>query len=134
MFDGLDGVVRTSVGYTSGANPDPNYNTVCAGDGHTEAVRIEYDPESITYTDLLETYWSSFIGPGSKRQYRSAIWYRSEEQRDEALRSLQEVRESGRFDSWMVGPQAISIEPECSWHDAEPSHQHYLTGGRGKGT
>mmetsp|Transcript_45393 Transcript_45393/g.131432 ORF Transcript_45393/g.131432 Transcript_45393/m.131432 type:complete len:131 (-) Transcript_45393:141-533(-) len=121
----MEGVVRTAVGYTGGSSPSPTYQTVCAGDGHTEAVRIEYDPGEVSYEQLLEAYWVLFVGPGGKCQYRSAIWYHNEEQKRLALESLRDIREAGRFDDWMVSERAVSVEAASDWHDAEPYHQHH---------
>ena len=54
LFSKVEGVVKTSVGYTGGDNPEPTYNTVCSNDGHTEAIRVTYDPSKVRYEDLLQ--------------------------------------------------------------------------------
>lgn len=120
--------MRTAVGYTGGANPNPTYGTVCMGDGHTEAVRVEYDPDQISYQDLLDKYWSIWIGPGSKAQYKSAIWCEDEEDLKLAKQSLKAEQESGERPSWAVRDSAITVEKSHPWHDAEEDHQHRLFG------
>lgn len=54
MFSKVEGVVKTSVGYTGGDNPEPTYNTVCSNDGHTEAIKVTYDPSKVSYEELLQ--------------------------------------------------------------------------------
>jgi len=130
----LLGVKATYVGYTGGENPKPNYKTVCEGDGHTEAVRVEFDPEEISYKELVENYWSFFVGPGSKAQYRAAIWYNSKEQKEIATQSLEERRSSGEYETWRIGPKAFNVEPAKTWHVAEKGHQYHNRGGIGKAT
>lgn len=120
--------MRTSVGYTGGANPHPSYKTVCNDDGHTEAVRVEYNPDEISYQDLLDKYWSSFVGPGGKAQYKAAIWCEDDEALELAQKSLKAVQVSGNFMPFMVRDEAITIEKMHPWHEAEEYHQHHLYG------
>lgn len=116
------------MGYTGGENPHPSYASVCQGDGHTEAVRVEYDPLEISYEELLDAYWNAYQGPGSLQQYRAYVWYHNEEQQRLAKKSLKEVRASGRFMDFMVTDIAIQVVPARPWHDAEDYHQHHLYG------
>lgn len=123
--------MRTSVGYTGGDNENPTYYSVCQGDGHTEAVRVEYDPEQISYQDLLDRYWEIYVGPGSKAQYKAAIWCETDEEVDLAKKSLkkeQDLAKEGKWMEFMVADRAVTIEKAHSWHDAEPYHQHHLFG------
>lgn len=128
MFHDLDGVVETYVGYTGGDNPSPTYHTVCLGDGHTEAVRVEYDPERLSYQDLLDRYWEIWVGPGSKAQYKSAIWCDDLGDLKLARQSLKKQQASGEREEWAVRDKAITIEMSHAWHDAEEYHQHHLYG------
>jgi peptide-methionine (S)-S-oxide reductase len=86
-FDALRGVLSTQVGYTGGTNLLPSYTSVCQGDGHIEAVRIEYDTDVITYEDLLDEFYSQDKSSllSQKGQYRSSIFYHSGEQKAAAI-------------------------------------------------
>ena len=89
------GVISTAVGYCGGNLKDPTYEDVCTGTtGHAEVVRIEYNPEKIKYTDLLNTFWQNHNpttlnrqGPDVGTQYRSVIFYTTDSQKKEALES-----------------------------------------------
>ncbi|CAE7312599.1 msrA [Symbiodinium natans] len=91
QFDQVPGVLKTTVGYTGGRNANPSYESVCAGDGHTEAIQIEYDPEKVSYDALLDAFLKGHQPMRSKAQYKSAIWYHNEEQRKEAERRMEEI-------------------------------------------
>jgi len=93
---------------------------------------VEFNPDEISFEEILDTYWSSWVAPGAKCQYRSAIWYRNEEQREVAEASLEKARESGNHDPRMLTKSSVSVAPAKVWHDAEKYHQHHLTGGIGK--
>lgn len=128
-FLDMPGVVSITSGYTGGDMDDPGYRDVCEGDtGHAEAVRVEFDPAKITYRDLLDVFWRSidptddggqFADRGS--QYRSAIFYHSDEQKAEAEASREEINASGRF----LKPVATVIEPIQKFFPAEEYHQKY---------
>ena len=77
----MPGVTKTVVGYTGGQGKNPTYDSVCANDGHTEAIQIEFDPEKVSYEELLEVFWKAHHPSDGKAQYKSAIWYQDEEQR-----------------------------------------------------
>lgn len=128
-FDKLSGVLSTTSGYTGGHTPDPSYRQVSAGGtGHAEAVRVVYDPDQISYQALLQVFWHNidpvtangqFCDEGS--QYRSAIFYRDEEQRQLAEQSRQVLSTSGR----LPGPVVTEIEPASAFYPAEAYHQDY---------
>lgn len=128
-FDKLTGVVSTTSGYTGGHVADPSYEQVSSGTtGHAEAVRVEYDPKQIDYTQLLDVFWHNvdpldaggqFCDRGS--QYRSAIFYENDRQRQLAEQSKEELEDSGRFDQ----PIATEIVSAGAFYPAEDYHQNY---------
>lgn len=111
----LNGVTGTVVGYTGGDNPHPTYQSVCAGDGHLEAIQVEYDDSEISYEDLLNAFLNLHI-PNTlgKRQYRSAILFHNHEQKEVAEQVLQQ----------QDFPLDL-LQPASTWHDAEEYHQKY---------
>jgi peptide-methionine (S)-S-oxide reductase len=129
-FRRLDGVVETEVGYTGGHVPDPGYKRVCRGDtGHAEAVRVVYDPERIGFDDLLRTFWQihdptqlNRQGPDVGEQYRSAIFYHNDPQREAAEQSKQRVNSSNKYRGRVV----TQIVPAEEFYRAEEYHQQYL--------
>lgn len=93
---------------------------MCAGDGHTEALKLEYDPSVISYEKILEIFWKEHSPKyKSKAQYKSAIWPTTEEQMKIALASRDAVASK-----W--GPVATDIEMATPWWDAEEYHQKYI--------
>lgn len=127
-FEKLPGVIEVESGYIGGRTADPSYQEVSAGaTGHAEAARIRYDPERISYQQLLAHYWRNvdptvkdrqFCDVGS--QYRSAIFHLDEEQRRLAEASLDALRRSGRF------PQIYTeLLPATTFYPAEAYHQDY---------
>ena len=128
-FDGLPGVLSTTVGYTGGTTPHPTYEEVSSGStGHAEAIQIAYDPSHIRYEQLLEIYWSNVDPTTMDRQfadvgtqYRTAIFYHSEEQRRLAEASKQAMAQSGRFKD----PIVTAIVPASAFYPAEEYHQWY---------
>lgn len=130
-FGNVPGVNSTTVGYAGGSCPDPSYEEVCRGDtGHTEVVRVTYDPDKVTFEDLLETFWgchdptqSNGQGPDIGYQYRSVIFYENEDQAI-AARTAKRRLELGRS-----LPRAVvtAIEPATTFYRAEEYHQQYLT-------
>lgn len=105
--------MNTRVGYTGGENKRPTYESVCAGDGHTEAIQIEYNPAEITYDELVDAFFNGHRPGGGKAQYKSAVWYHDEEQKEKLETTL--------------GPAlaVIDLEPAKEWYDAEEYHQKY---------
>ncbi len=128
-FEKFDGVVEAISGYAGGQTQNPTYQEVSAGGtGHTEAVRVLYDPQKITYTELLEIFWQhmdptdpdgQFVDRGS--QYRPAIFYHDEEQKRLAEESIKKLESSGRFNKSI----ATEIVPISEFYEAEDYHQDY---------
>ena len=128
-FEKVDGVVEVISGYTGGNLPNPTYNQVSAGGtGHIEAVKVIYDPVKITYEKLLEIFWQhvdptdaggQFVDRGS--QYRSAIFYATEEERQLAETSKKKLADSGPFKK----PIATDILRLGPFYTAEAYHQDY---------
>ena len=126
-FEKLDGVISVVSGYTGGTGKDPNYEDY-AEKGHIEAIEITYDPSKITYDQLLNVFWrqinptdngGQFVDRGP--QYRSAIFYRNDEQKQLAEKSKQELEKSGRFDK----PIMTAILEASKFYKAEDYHQDY---------
>ncbi|WP_214821453.1 MULTISPECIES: peptide-methionine (S)-S-oxide reductase MsrA [unclassified Exiguobacterium] len=128
-FHKYEGVERVISGYTGGHVDNPTYQQVCSETtGHLEAVEITFDPEVISYEELLRIYWRQIDPTDGGGQfndrgesYRPAIFYHSEEQRDAAERSKQEVEDSGRFDRTIE----VDIRPAKTFWEAEDYHQDY---------
>jgi methionine-S-sulfoxide reductase len=128
-YDKLDGVISTTVGYTGGEEKNPTYEEVFSGKtGHAEAIEISYDPSRITYAELLDVFWRNinptqadgqFVDIGS--QYRSAIFYHSDEQKRLAEASKEKLEQSGRFEKEIV----TEIVPATEFHLAEEYHQDF---------
>ena len=129
-FRKLSGVEETEVGYIGGTTEAPTYKDVCSGrTGHAEAVRLSYDPERISYGELLEAFWGCHDpttrdrqGPDIGSQYRSVIFFTTPEQEDSAVQSKQAQGESGRFSR----PIVTNIESAPRFWRAEEYHQQYI--------
>ena len=129
-FAKVDGVKATVVGYTGGWHPEPTYGAVCMGNtGHTEAVRVEFNPKRVTYEALLETFWACHDptqlnrqGPDVGYQYRSVIFCSHEKQRAVAEAMKERLDRSGRYSN----PIATVIELAGPFYAAEEYHQKYL--------
>ena len=89
-YKSIPGVVNTVVGYTGGTTANPTYNTVCRNDGHTEAIKVEFDPGVISYEELMRTFFSEAGRGGGKTQYQSAVWPQTDEQKSVAQRLADE--------------------------------------------
>ncbi len=128
-FEKVDGVSSVVSGYAGGTKANPTYKEVSSGGtGHTEAVEVIYDPGSVTYGELLEVFWRNidptdgsgqFCDKGS--QYRSAIFYRDEEQKRLVEESRQSLEESKPFDEAIL----TEIVPASMFYPAEDYHQDY---------
>jgi peptide-methionine (S)-S-oxide reductase len=128
-FDSLEGVISVTSGYTGGVKLNPTYEEVSAGTtGHAESVEIVYDPSRISYSRLLDVFWHNvdptvqnrqFCDVGS--QYRTAIFYHTEEQKRLAEASKKAVADSRRF----KGPVYTEIVAAQTFYPAEEYHQHY---------
>ncbi|KDE40661.1 Peptide methionine sulfoxide reductase MsrA [Nitrincola lacisaponensis] len=129
-FSELPGVLSTAVGYMGGDTESPDYESVCQGDtGHAETVWVEYDPEQISYEQLLATFWQCHNpttlnrqGPDVGTQYRSAIFYQDEMQQVLAQQSKADMQAAGVFSAEIV----TQIEPAARFWRAEEYHQQYL--------
>jgi peptide-methionine (S)-S-oxide reductase len=129
-FRKLNGVLQTEVGYAGGHTENPTYMQVCAHNtGHAEVVRIKFDPTQISYEQLLDAFWnlhdpttSNRQGPDIGSQYRSVIFYHSEEQRHVAMAAKERLEKSGRYS----GPIVTQIVPATPFYRAEEYHQQYL--------
>lgn len=128
-FKKLDGVKEVLAGYTGGSTGRPTYEEVSAGTtGHLEAVEVSYDPDKVSYAQLLEAFWRNidptdaggqFADRGS--QYKTAIYYHSEEQKKQAEKSKAELDSSGKFNR----PVVTAILPAAAFYPAEEYHQDY---------
>jgi peptide-methionine (S)-S-oxide reductase len=127
-FRAVDGVVDTAVGYEGGQVDNPTYEQVCAGDtGHVEVTEVEFDPERVSYEDLVRRYFQihdptqlNRQGPDVGWQYRSVIFTHSDEQAEIARKVLESERT--RFED----PIVTEIEPAQPFWRAEDYHQCYL--------
>jgi peptide-methionine (S)-S-oxide reductase len=127
-FRQLDGVTKTRVGYSGGHTQNPSYEDVCShGTGHAEVVEVTYDDERLSYNDLLRVFWDKHDPTQLNRQgwdigdqYRSAIFFRDEEQQETATRSKEQ--QEGRYKR----PVVTQIEPAQTFYEAEDYHQQYL--------
>jgi peptide-methionine (S)-S-oxide reductase len=124
------GVKSTQVGYIGGKLANPTYEEVCTDTtGHAEAVQVEYDPNEISYDELLNVFWSNHDPTSINRQgldvgnqYRSAIFFHNEEQKKIAEKSKEELEKSGKFQKRIV--TEIVSAPE--FYKAEEYHQKYF--------
>lgn len=128
-FEETEGVLSVRSGYTGGHLPNPTYEQVCSKTtGHTEAVEIIFDPDKLSYADLVELYWrqtdpTDAFGQFQDRgdSYRPVIFYANEEQRAIAEQSKAALAASGRFDQ----PIVTTIEPAQTFYEAEDYHQAF---------
>lgn len=128
-YDNQAGVLATIVGYTGGKTKDPSYEKIGTGEtGHAEAVRVLYNPDVVTYEQLLEIFWRNidptdaggqFADRGS--QYRTAIFYHTDEQRVAAQASIAKLEESRKFGSKIK----TEVVPAGEFYRAEEYHQEY---------
>ncbi len=127
-FDILEGVISTTSGYIGGHTKNPTYRQVSSGStGHTEAVRVVYDPGKVTFEELLKVYWvnvdpladnAQFCDRGS--QYRAGIFYHDDEQKQAALASLEEVKNKFKDDTVYT-----EVTESSMFYPAEDYHQDY---------
>lgn len=127
-FRNTDGVKDAVVGYTGGSTERPSYEEVCTGrTGHAEAVQVTFDPDEVSYDQLLDVFWGlhdptqvNRQGPDVGTQYRSAIFFGDPRQEGEATASRE--REQEKYGK----PIATEIVPAGSFWPAEDYHQRYL--------
>ncbi len=130
VFERLAGVTSVISGYSGGEVKNPSYREVCTGrTGHAEVCQIHYDPKVVSYEELLDVFWHTHDpttldrqGNDVGTQYRSVIFYHSEEQKRLAEKSKAEIEASGLFD----GPVVTRIAPFRNFYKAEDYHQDYF--------
>ncbi|CAM9504979.1 unnamed protein product, partial [Chrysoparadoxa australica] len=122
LFENLTGVLATEVGYTGGRFPFPTYESVCSGiTGHTEALWMRFDPNVITYDELLKVFLKNHSSYNTApKQYMSAVFYKSEAQRQAALKQLE------AFEVEMNRKPYTKVVKASKWWKAEEYHQDYL--------
>lgn len=126
----IPGVLQTQVGYTGGTLKDPTYEDVKQGNtGHAEAIQIVFNPEVVSYEQLLETFFRLHDPTTPNRQgndvgsqYRSVIFYHDEAQKNAALKAKEKATQSGRWKR----PVVTEIVPAVEFYRAEEFHQKYL--------
>jgi len=128
-FEKLEGVNQVVSGYSGGTKVNPTYAEVSSGrTNHVESVQISYDPDKVSYENLLDVFWMNidptqvngqFADKG--KQYRTVIFYHDEEQRKKAEESKEKLANSGKFKK----PIVTAIEPFKSFYKAEDYHQDY---------
>ncbi|WKN33984.1 peptide-methionine (S)-S-oxide reductase MsrA [Porifericola rhodea] len=130
IFQNLNGVEEVTSGYSGGHVDNPTYKQVCTGTtGHAEVIHIKYDPAVISYDELLEVFWKTHdpttpnrqgndVGP----QYRSAVFYHNEEQKEKAEKYKQELNAAGAYDA----PIVTEITAFEKFYPAEDYHQNYF--------
>ena len=127
-YRNTDGVKDAIVGYTGGTKENPSYEEVCTGEtGHAEAVEVTFDPDEVSYSELLDVFWNQHDptqmnrqGPDAGTQYRSAIFFHSPEQEREAIASREREQANHRK------PIVTEIVPAGEFYAAEDYHQRYL--------
>ncbi|MDB5192112.1 MAG: msrA [Segetibacter sp.] len=130
VFQQLNGVLKVTSGYSGGHVANPTYEQVCEKNtGHVEVTQVVYDPTKITFDELLEVFWKTHDpttvdqqGNDKGPQYRSAIFYNSNQQKEIATKYKTELDKSG---SWPK-PIVTSIEPLKNFYVAENYHQNYF--------
>lgn len=129
-FRHLKGVLSTTVGYTGGTIKNPTYEDVCTDTtGHAEVVEVTFDPNKISYKELLTVFWDvhdpttkNRQGPDIGNQYRSAIFYHTEEQKKQAEQSKKNLEKTGKYKKKIV----TEITQATTFYPAEEYHQQYL--------
>lgn len=130
VFDRLDGVTSVESGYMGGHVDRPTYRQVCAGNtGHVEVVRVTFDPQKLTFAELLDVFFTihdpttlNRQGNDAGTQYRSVIFYESEEQRRQAEEAIAQVNVSHAWPN----PVVTAVEPAKEFFMAEDYHQEYF--------
>jgi peptide-methionine (S)-S-oxide reductase len=129
IFQQLNGVTKVVSGYAGGKVKNPSYKEVCTGlTGHAEVIQITYDPTKISYPELLEVFWQTHDpttlnrqGADVGTQYRSVVFYHTDEQKQLAESYKKKLDESGAFDN----PIVTEISPLSEYYPAEDYHQNY---------
>ncbi len=129
-FEKKLGIINTTVGYMGGHTKNPTYKQVCTNTtGHAEVLQITFNPEQITYQELLTIFWDIHDptqyhrqGPDIGSQYRSAIFYHTPTQKIVAEQSKKQQQQSGKYSKEIV----TEITPATNFYPAEDYHQHYF--------
>lgn len=129
VFQQLDGVLKVTSGYSGGNVPNPTYEQVCSKKtGYVEVCQIIYDPLKISFDELLEVYWKvhdpttpNQQGNDTGPQYRSVIFYNSEEQKNSSEKYKEELNKNGAWSN----PVITAVEPLKNYYEAESYHQNY---------
>ena len=130
-FRDVKGVKDAAVGYTGGAIPNPTYEQVCThATGHAEAVEVQFDPQVVSFEQLLDVFWKihdptqvNRQGPDVGDNYRSAIFCHTPEQLKAAKASLEKLQKSGKFGDRKIATQIV---PAAPFYRAEEYHQRFL--------
>ncbi len=128
-FEKVEGVISVTSGYTGGATKNPSYKEVSAGGtGHTEAIRVVFDSDTVSYEELLAVFWRNIDPTAADRQfcdkgdqYRSGIFYHDEAQRQTAIRSRARLEET----KVLPEPVVTEITAATAFYPAEAYHQDY---------
>lgn len=129
IFLEVDGVQKVVSGYTGGKVKNPTYKEVCSGlTGHAEGIQVSFDPAVVSYDELLEIFWQTHDpttlnrqGADEGTQYRSAIFYHNDQQKEKAELYKKKLDESGAFNN----PIVTEISPASTFYIAEDYHQNY---------
>lgn len=130
IFQELEGVSKAVSGYSGGQTKNPTYKEVCSGTtGHAEVLQVTYDTSIISYEELLEVFWKTHDPTTLNRQgndvgtqYRSVVFYHTEEQKELALTYKEKLENSGVWDD----PIVTEITPFTTFYPAEDYHQEYF--------
>jgi peptide-methionine (S)-S-oxide reductase len=130
VFRRVKGVTDTAVGYLGGTLKNPTYAEVCTDTtGHAEVVEVTYDPDQVSYEQLLDVFWDNHNpttlnrqGPDVGTQYRSAIFFHTPEQEAAAHAAIERLTRSNRFRQ----PIVTAVTPASAFYRAEEYHQRYL--------
>jgi peptide-methionine (S)-S-oxide reductase len=136
IFEQLKGVLNVTSGYAGGNTENPTYDEIGTGEtGHAECVQIQYEPDKITYDELLEVFWQVHDPTSLNRQgadvgtqYRSAIFYNDDAQKERALHYKNELDKSGAYNK----PIVTEIAPLKKFYPAEDYHQEYYENNKNK--
>ena len=129
VYQNLKGVQKVVSGYAGGKTPNPTYKQICTGQtGHAEVAQITYDPNQISYQDLLDVFWNTHDpttlnrqGADTGTQYRSVIFYNDNHQKEIAEQAMAETDASGLWSN----PIVTEISPILTFYPAEDYHQNY---------
>ena len=136
VFRELKGVVKVESGYSGGTVADPSYEQVCTGrTGHAEVVQVAFDPEMISYKELLQIFFTvhdpttlNRQGADAGTQYRSVIFYHNNEQKADAEEVIKEITKAGIWDA----PIVTQVEPLKAFYKADDYHQQYFENNPGQ--